>query len=71
MNSYRRSYIFGIILLGVGFYYAYKADLLEFALYGCAGITFIVNALTSEPVGYRIVDFHLHYRSAFSLSPAV
>jgi hypothetical protein len=49
MNSHRRSYIFGVALLAIGFYQVYLKDFLEFALYGLAGIAFIVNALTYEP----------------------
>lgn len=49
MDTHRRLYIFGGALLAIGFYQIYKNDLLEFSLYGLAGLAFIVNALTNEP----------------------
>lgn len=49
MNSVQRQYLFGLIFLGVGMYQLTKRDLLEFALYTVAGLSFIVNALSLEP----------------------
>ena len=49
MDSHRRSYLFGGAFLAIGFYQIYKSDFLEFSLYGLAGLSFIVNALTYEP----------------------
>jgi hypothetical protein len=54
MNAHTRQYLFGIIFLAVGIYQLYIKDLLEFSLYGLAGLAFIVNALTMEP---RLISF--------------
>jgi hypothetical protein len=49
MNARTRQYLFGLIFLGIGIYQLVINDLLEFSLYGLAGLSFIVNALTMEP----------------------
>lgn len=49
MNSQNRQYLFGSIFLGFGVYQLVLNDYLEAALYGIAGLAFIVNALTFEP----------------------
>ena len=49
MNAKSRQYLFGLIFLGVGIYQLTVKDYLEFALYGLAGMSFIVNSLTMEP----------------------
>jgi hypothetical protein len=49
MNSYRRQYLFGGLFLAFGIYQAVVGDWLEFALYGVAGLAFIINAATFEP----------------------
>lgn len=54
MNSRTRQYLFGLLFLGVGVYQLVIEDYLEFALYGLAGTSFIVNALTLEP---RLVSY--------------
>ena len=55
MNGKTRQYLFGLLFLGVGIYQLVINDLLEFSLYGLAGASFIVNALTMEPklVNYK------------------
>jgi hypothetical protein len=50
MNAHVRQYLFGGIFLAFGAYQFYLRDYLEFWLYTLAGIAFIANALTSEPV---------------------
>ena len=49
MKSVRRQYLFGAIFLAFGIFEASGGDYLEFALYGTAGVAFMVNALTFEP----------------------
>jgi hypothetical protein len=49
MNSYRRQYLFGGLFLAFAIYQAVVGDLLEFSLYGIAGLAFVVNAATFEP----------------------
>lgn len=49
MNARTRQYLFGLIFIGIGIYQLAINDLLEFSLYGLAGLSFIVNALTMEP----------------------
>jgi hypothetical protein len=49
MNARTRQYLFGVIFFGVGVYQLSVRDLLEFSLYGLAGASFVVNALTLEP----------------------
>jgi hypothetical protein len=49
MNAKTRQYLFGLIFLSVGIYYLTVKDWLEFGLYGCAGLSFITNAVTMEP----------------------
>jgi hypothetical protein len=49
MNSYRRQYLFGGLFLAFAIYQLAIGDLLEFCLYGIAGLAFIVNAATFEP----------------------
>jgi hypothetical protein len=49
MNARTRQYLFGLIFIGVGIYYALNRDYLELCLYGFAGIAFVANALTMEP----------------------
>ena len=49
MNAKTRQYMFGLIFLGVGIYQLTINDVLEFSLYGLAGLSFIVNSLTMEP----------------------
>jgi hypothetical protein len=55
MNATQRQYLFGLIFIGVGIYQLTIKDFLEFSLYGIAGLSFIVNALTLEPklVAYK------------------
>jgi len=48
MNARSRQYLFGLIFIGIGIFYAVSRDYLEFSLYGLAGLAFIVNALTLE-----------------------
>jgi hypothetical protein len=54
MNAKTRQYLFGVLFLGIGIYQLVINDLLEFSLYGLAGASFIVNALTMET---RLVDY--------------
>lgn len=49
MNAKSRQYLFGSIFLAVGIYQFTVKDYLEVSLYGLAGASFIVNALTLEP----------------------
>lgn len=49
MNARTRQYLFGVIFFAVGIYQLSVNDLLEFSLYGLAGASFVVNALTLEP----------------------
>jgi hypothetical protein len=49
MNAIIRQYLFGVIFIGVGVYELIILDYLEFSLYGVAGLSFVVNALTQEP----------------------
>jgi hypothetical protein len=49
MNSYRRQYLFGALFLSFAIYQAVVGDMLEFSLYGIAGLAFILNASTFEP----------------------
>ena len=49
MNAKTRQYLFGLVFVAVGVYQLIIKDLLEFSLYGMAGTSFIVNALTLEP----------------------
>ncbi|MBX2964786.1 MAG: hypothetical protein KF845_01485 [Cyclobacteriaceae bacterium] len=49
MNAQTRQYLFGSIFLAVGVYQLYLNDMLEFSLYACAGMAFVVNALVNEP----------------------
>ncbi len=49
MNSYRRQYLFGGLFVAFAIYQAVVGDLLEFSLYGAAGLAFILNATTFEP----------------------
>ena len=49
MSAQMRSYLFGLIFLAVGLFQGYKNDYLEASLYLLAGLSFIVNTLTSEP----------------------
>lgn len=49
MSGRTRQYLFGALFLAVGIYQLIINDLLEFSLYGLAGASFIVNALTLEP----------------------
>lgn len=49
MNSYRRQYLFGGLFVAFAIYQAVVGDLLEFSLYGTAGLAFILNATTFEP----------------------
>lgn len=49
MNPRSRQYLFGLIFIGVGIYYAVRSDYMEVALYSLAGLSFILNALTMEP----------------------
>ena len=49
MNSLSRQYLFGLMFIGFGVYQVYIKDLMEFFLYGLAGLAFIFNALTLEP----------------------
>lgn len=48
MKSVRRQYLFGAIFVAFGIFEAFGKDYLEFALYGTAGLAFIVNAMTFE-----------------------
>ncbi len=48
MNARVRQYLFGLIFIGVGVYYFVIRDFLEMALFGIAGLTFVVNAMTFE-----------------------
>jgi hypothetical protein len=49
MNSYRRQYLFGALFLAFAIYQAVVGDMLEFSLYGIAGLAFVLNAATFEP----------------------
>lgn len=49
MKSFNRQYLFGSLFFAFGVFEAFRGDLLEFALYGSAGVAFIVNAMTFEP----------------------
>ena len=49
MNSKTRQYLFGIIFLGVAVYEMTTRDYLEVTLYACAGLAFVINALSLEP----------------------
>ena len=49
MRSQTRQYLFGLIFIGVAIFQLTIRDMLEFSLYGLAGLAFIVNALTLEP----------------------
>lgn len=49
MNPRSRQYLFGLIFIGVGIYYAVRSDYWEVTLYSLAGLSFIVNSLTLEP----------------------
>lgn len=49
MNSYRRQYLFGGLFVAFAIYQAIVGDMLEFSLYGIAGVAFIINAATFEP----------------------
>lgn len=49
MNSYRRQYLFGALFLAFAIYQASVGDMLEFSLYGIAGLAFVSNAATFEP----------------------
>ena len=49
MNAKTRQYLFGLIFIGIGIYQLAINDILEFSLYGLAGLAFIVNSLTMEP----------------------
>ena len=49
MSAKNRQYLFGLIFFGVAIYQLTVRDYLEVALYGLAGLAFIVNALTLEP----------------------
>jgi hypothetical protein len=49
MNAQTRQYLFALVFLSVGLYQFYLKDYLEFALYACAALAFVVNALTNEP----------------------
>lgn len=49
MNSYRRQYLFGGLFIAFAIYQAVVGDMLEFSLYGIAGLAFVVNAATFEP----------------------
>jgi hypothetical protein len=53
MNAQTRQYLFGLIFIGVGIYQLTIKDYLEFSLYGLAGLSFIVNALSMEPRLHR------------------
>lgn len=55
MNARTRQYVFGLIFIAVAVYQLTINDMLEFSLYGLAGMAFIVNALTMEPrfVSYK------------------
>jgi hypothetical protein len=48
MNAKIRQYLLGLVFLGVGIYHYFINDFLELALYGSAGLAFIVNGLTLE-----------------------
>ncbi len=50
MSSSRTNhYWFGLAFIALGIYYVVQRDYLEFSLYLCAGMTFIVNAFTMSP----------------------
>ena len=49
MNSYRRQYLFGGLFIAFVAYQAIVGDMLEFSLYGIAGLAFVANAATFEP----------------------
>ena len=48
MNATKRQYLFGLIFIGVGIYYLTVQNFLEFSLFGVAGLSFIVNAMTLD-----------------------
>jgi hypothetical protein len=50
MNARQRPYLFGLVFLAFGFFKLYQHEYLEFSLYGLAGLSFIFNQLTSEPL---------------------
>ena len=49
MNAKSRQYLFGLLFVAFGVYQLIVEDMLEFSLYGMAGASFIVNAMTMEP----------------------
>jgi len=49
MNTQTRQYFFALIFIGIGIYQAIKGQYLELALYGTAGLAFVMNSLTLEP----------------------
>lgn len=49
MSTAKWQYILGIIFLGFGVYQLTLKDYLECLLYTAAGLSFIVNMLTTEP----------------------
>jgi hypothetical protein len=49
MKSQTRQYLFGALFIGFAIYQLVIGDLLEFCLYGVAGLAFIFNTLTFEP----------------------
>jgi hypothetical protein len=53
MKKLSRQYIFGSLFIAFAIYQLAIGDWLEFSLYGMAGLTFIVNALTFEPKLYE------------------
>jgi len=48
MNAHVRQYVFGGILLAFAIYQITRMDWVEVSLYGCAGLAFVLNALTLE-----------------------
>jgi hypothetical protein len=55
MSSSVRQYFFGALAIAVAIYYFTRKDYIEMALYGLAGLSFIVNHLSMEPrlVAYK------------------
>jgi hypothetical protein len=48
MNARTRQYLFGAVFVALGIYQLIAPDYMEASLYGIAGLTFILNALTFE-----------------------
>ncbi|MBT1703576.1 hypothetical protein [Chryseosolibacter indicus] len=54
MSARFRHYLFGVIFIVIAIIQLIRKEYLEFSLYAVAGVTFIVNTLTSEAKLYHI-----------------